>query len=234
MERLDKVISLQTSFSRKEIRELIKNRKVIVNNVVALKPDLKVDTLKDIIKINNLEMSIKDKIYLILNKPKGYISATEDRNMKTILDLVPEKFSFRNLFPVGRLDKDTTGLIVITDDGEFAHNILSPKKHIEKTYYVKIDKNINEEMIEKFKKGVNLKDGICKPAVLEKISDYEAYVTITEGRYHQIKRMFGCFNSKVLELERVKIGNFVLPDDLKFGECRELSIEEMDQIMCIK
>ena len=97
-----------------------------------------------------------------------------------------------------------------------------------------MENNNLEEALKFYFKGVNLKDGICKPAVLEKISDYEAYVTITEGRYHQIKRMFGCFNSKVLELERVKIGNFVLPDDLKFGECRELSIEEMDQIMCIK
>ena len=120
--------------------------------------------------------------------------------------------------------------MLITDDGEFAHNILSPKKHIKKTYHVIIDIPINNEMIEGFKKGVMLNDGECKTAILEKIDTYQAKVILTEGRYHQIKRMFGCFKAKVIELERIGMGNLILPDDLKLGECRELRELELSQI----
>ena len=231
MERLDKVIASQTEYSRKEVKDLIRQKRVLVNNKIILKSDIKIDSENDKIVIDGNEIRIKKHIYLILNKPKGYISATEDRRMQTVLDLVPKEYLNRNLFPAGRLDKDTTGLMLITDDGEFAHNILSPKKHVKKLYNVTIDIPVNQEMVNGFNKGVMLNDGECKSANLEITGTNTALVTLTEGRYHQIKRMFGCFGAKVIELQRIGIGNFILPDNLKEGECREITENELEKIM---
>ena len=230
MERLDKIISSQTKYSRKEIKELIKKKRVLVNNEIATKSDIKVNSNIDTITIDGEILKFKKHIYLMLNKPKGYVSATEDKIDKTVLDLVPDEYSHRNLFPAGRLDKDTTGLMIITDDGEFAHNILSPKKHIRKTYNVTIDIPLTNEMVLGFKNGVMLNDGECKNASLEIVSEYKGIVILTEGRYHQIKRMFGCFGAKVVELERIGMGNFTLPDNLKLGECREFTEEELKKV----
>ena len=230
MERIDKIIATQTNYSRKEVKKLVLQKRVMVNGEIISKSDIKVDENNDKIEIDGNKINVKKYIYLILNKPKGYISATEDPKMPTILDLVPEQYLHRNLFPAGRLDKDTTGLMLITDDGEFAHNILAPKKHIKKVYKVEIDIPINEIMINEFKNGVTLNDGICKTAGLEKLATYIGKVTLTEGRYHQIKRMFGCFGAKVVNLERIAMGNFQLPNDLKQGECRELTEKEIEEI----
>ena len=230
MERIDKVLSSQTLYSRKDIKDLIRRKKIIVNNQIISKSDTKINPEKDIVQIDGETIEIKKYIYLMLNKPKGYISATEDRNMPTVLDLVPIEYTHRNLFPAGRLDKDTTGLMIITDDGNFAHNILSPKKHIEKTYNVIIDIPVTNEMVEGFKNGVMLNDGECKTASLEITGNYSATVILTEGRYHQIKRMFGCFGAKVLELQRIKMGNFKLPKDLNEGECREFTESELKKV----
>ena len=230
MERIDKVISSQTLYSRKDVKELIKNKKVTVNDLIINKSDIKINEETDILKIDGEIIEIKKHIYLVLNKPKGFISATEDRTMKTVLDLVPDKYLHRDLFPAGRLDKDTTGLMIITDDGNFAHNILSPKKHISKTYNVKIDIPMTKEMVEGFKQGISLNDGDCKPSILEITDTYTGRVILNEGRYHQIKRMFGCYKAKVLELERIKMGKFSLPKDLPEGECRELTASELNQI----
>ena len=227
MERLDKIISNQTGYSRKEVKDLVKQRRVLVNNEAVLKNDIKIDASNDVIAIDGKEINVKKFVYLMLNKPKGYVSATEDKNFPTILELVPVQFSHRDLFPAGRLDKDTTGLMLITDDGEFAHNILSPKKHIKKTYKVLIDIPMTEEMIAGFQDGIDLIDGQCKSADLEITGEYTGIVTLIEGRYHQIKRMFGCFGAKVLELERIGMGNFSLPNDLELGECREFSDAEL-------
>lgn len=230
MERLDKVIVAQTEYSRKEVKELVRQKRVLVNSKTVSKSDIKVDRENDEITIDGTEIKIKEHIYLMLNKPKGYISATEDRSMQTVLDLVPKEFLHRNLFPAGRLDKDTTGLMIITDDGEFAHNILSPKKHIKKTYNVTLDIPVNEEMVDGFKQGVMLNDGECKSANLKITGINTCIVTLTEGRYHQIKRMFGCYGAKVIELQRVGMGNFMLPKDLKIGECREFGEEELKKV----
>jgi len=230
MERIDKVLSSQTLYSRKDIKDLIRRKKITVNNQIISKSDTKIDPEKDIVQIDGDTIEIKKYIYLMLNKPKGYISATEDRNMPTVLDLVPIEYAHRNLFPAGRLDKDTTGLMIITDDGDFAHNILSPKKHIEKTYNVIIDIPVTNEMVEGFKNGVMLNDGKCKKASLEITGNYSATVILTEGRYHQIKRMFGCFGANVLELQRIKMGNFKLPKDLNEGECREFTEIELKKV----
>ena len=227
MERLDKVISNQTGYSRKDIKEFIRKKRVTVNDEIASKPEMKVDPTTDRIAVDGKEISIQKFVYLMLNKPKGYISATEDRSAQTVLDLVPEEYLHRNLFPAGRLDKDTTGLMLITDDGDFAHNILAPKKHVSKTYNVTIDIPMTEEMVQGFHDGVELNDGECKEANLTITGEYTGIVILTEGRYHQIKRMFGCYGAKVTELERIAMGNLELPADLEQGQVREFTEEEL-------
>ena len=221
MERIDKIISTQTGYTRREVKELIKRKRVKINNEIITKNDIKINPDIDKIEIDNEELNVQKYVYIMLNKPKGYISATEDKSTPTVLDLIPEKYKHRNLFPAGRLDKDTTGLMIITDDGTFAHNILSPIKHVSKKYNVTIDIPVTMEMVEGFKTGVQLNDGECKSANLEITGENTCIVTLTEGRYHQIKRMFGCFKAKVIELERISMGNFNMPSNLKLGELRE-------------
>ena len=227
MERLDKIVASQTEYSRKEIKKLIAQGKITANGEKVLRPEQKFDMDCINIVIDDKPIEVNRYVYLIMNKPKGYVSATEDKNDKTVLDLVPSKYKMRNLFPVGRLDKDTTGMMIISDDGEFAHNILSPKKHIIKTYRVKIDIDINEKMKEDFKRGIVLKDHVCCPAEIIVQDKNTALVKITEGKYHQIKRMFGCFGAKVVELDRISMGKLDMPVDLKMGECRELTEVEL-------
>ena len=234
MERLDKVISNYTNYTRSDAKKLVKEKRIKVNNEVIFKSDVKIDLAKDKICIDDVFIEIKEKIYLALNKPKGYITATEDKNTKTVLDLISEEYRIRNIFPVGRLDKDTTGLIILTNDGEFAHNITSPNKNKSKVYIATLDIPITPDMKIGFENGIELSDGKCKPAKLEKISENIAKVTITEGRYHQIKRMFGCFGAKVIELKRVQIGNFVLPEDLREGEFKELTYDEVQEIILLQ
>ena len=227
MERLDKIIASQTEYSRKDVKYLALNKKLTVNGEIVRRSDIKVDPEKDEIAINGKPMLVKKYVYLILNKPEGYISATEDKSQATVLELIPEEFKCREVFPVGRLDKDTTGLMILSDDGEFAHNILAPKKHVEKEYEVTVDIKVTEEMKKGFLEGVDLNDGVCKTAILEITGDYTANVTLTEGRYHQIKRMFGCFGAKVVKLHRTRMGKLVLPNDLEVGDSRELTEEEI-------
>ena len=227
MERLDKIIASQIEYSRKDVKYLALNKKLTVNGEIVRRSDIKVDPEKDEIAINGKPMLVKKYVYLILNKPEGYISATEDKSQATVLELIPEEFKCRDVFPVGRLDKDTTGLMILSDDGEFAHNILAPKKHVEKEYEVTVDIKVTEEMKQGFLEGVDLNDGVCKTAILEITGDYTANVTLTEGKYHQIKRMFGCFGAKVVKLHRTRMGKLVLPNDLEVGDSRELTEEEI-------
>ena len=227
MKRIDRIISEQTQFTRKEIKKLISSGSVLVNKEMVKKPDEKFDELGIIITINGKEIQIKEHVYILLNKPKGYVSTTDTLKEKSVLELVPDEFKSRELFPAGRLDKDTTGLMLITDDGEFAHNILSPKKHIPKIYEVTTDIPVTKKMVTGFENGVKLSDGECKTAKLEIIGEYRAKVTLTEGRYHQIKRMFGCFGAKVVELNRICMGNLFIPDDLKLGKAREATKQEL-------
>lgn len=228
MERIDKIIGNQTEYSRKDVKKLVLQKRVRVNGEMIFKPDIKISPETDRISIDGKDINVTENVYLILNKPQGYISATEDKSQKTVLDLIDKKYSHRELFPAGRLDKDTTGMMIITDDGQFAHNILAPKKHISKTYEVEIDIPVTEEMKIGFEEGVNLNDGVCKTAKLEITGENTAVVVLTEGRYHQIKRMFGCFGAKVTKLHRTAMGALELPKDLKEGESRELSKEELE------
>jgi len=230
MKRIDKIISEQTYYTRKEIKKLISQGLIYVNGEQVKNPENKYDETNIIIKINGEEIEIRDHIYLLLNKPKGYISTTEIKSQPSVLELIPEKYKNRNLFPAGRLDKDTTGLMLITDDGKFAHNILSPRKHVKKEYEVIIDSPVTEDMVLGFKSGVKLSDGDCKSALLEKTGEYTAKVVITEGRYHQIKRMFGCYGAKVVELNRICMGNLYLPTELNLGEVREATQDELKRI----
>lgn len=227
MERIDKIIASQGKYSRSDVKSLISKKRVAVDGETVKSSSMKVDPAKCTITIDGSELTVKKFVYLMLNKPKGYVSATEDRDHQTVLDLVPEEYAGRDIFPAGRLDRDTTGLMIITDDGNMAHNILSPKKHVQKVYQVEIDIPVTEEMAAGFAAGVELNDGVCKEAKLEIKSEYLCRVTLKEGRYHQIKRMFGCYGAKVTKLHRLAMGNLWLPDDLEEGVCRELTEEEL-------
>ena len=198
--RIDKIIASQTNYSRKDVKKLISQKKVRVNDEIVKRPEQKFDEQQDTIYIDENKLDMKKHIYLVLNKPQGYISATEDRTAKTVLDLVPEQYM---------------------------------RKHIEKTYRVQIDVDITEEMKEKFKQGIILKDHVCCPATIVVEDKNTALITVTEGKYHQIKRMFGCFGAKVVNLHRISMGGLQLPSDLKEGQCRELTAEELEKV-CIR
>lgn len=215
--------------SRKDVKTAVSHGKVTVNGAVVKLSDHKVSESDEIFLDGN-KISKNKHIYIVLNKPQGYVSATEDESQHTVLELVPPELFRKGLFPAGRLDKDTTGLMIITDDGDFAHRILSPKKHVRKSYAVTLDIPVTAEMKEAFEKGVALSDGVCKPAGLAFGGKYDCAVTLFEGRYHQIKRMFGCFGAKVTALKRISIGGFSLPENLPEGQCRELDESELDLI----
>jgi 16S rRNA pseudouridine516 synthase len=204
---------------------------VTVNSSVCRDISFKVDTDTDKILVDGKDITYKKYVYIMINKPKGVLSASNDKSRETVVDIVKADFPREGLFPVGRLDKDTTGLLIITDDGDFAHKVLSPKKNIFKTYKVTLDGDINEDIIRKFEKGVVLADGTqCRPAILRELEKGVAEIKISEGRYHQIKCMFGMVDLGVNELERTSLGGLQLPKNLDYGQCRELSKEELDSI----
>ena len=230
-QRLDKAIAMQGSLSRSEVKTLIRKGAVTVNGQVVKNADFGVDFDNDTVAVQGKELSLSMHIYLMLNKPKGVVSASEDKKLPTVVDLVPKELWRKGLFPAGRLDKDTTGFVLITDDGEFAHDILSPKKHISKTYHALVNGTITDEMVEGFAKGVTIGEDLTLPASLKKISSEEqgdwGEVILKEGMYHQIKRMFGAYGLKVLELKRVQMGKLPLDPNLEEGKCRELTAEEL-------
>ena len=227
MERIDKIIASQGLYSRSDVKYMVNKKRITIDGKVVTSASQKADVDKNEIMLDGKPFVVKKQIYLMLNKPKGYVSATEDKKQQTVLELVPPALKGRDLFPAGRLDKDTTGLMIITDDGVLAHNILSPKKHVQKIYRVELDIPVTEEMQKGFAEGVELNDGVCKDAKLTILGEKTAEVTLREGRYHQIKRMFGCFGAKVVELHRIAMGELFLPDDLPEGECRELTEEDL-------
>ena len=230
MERIDKIIASQGLYSRSDVKYMVNKKRITVDGKVVTSASQKADVDKNEIMLDGKPFVVKKQIYLMLNKPKGYVSATEDKKQQTVLELVPPALKGRDLFPAGRLDKDTTGLMIITDDGVLAHNILSPKKHVQKIYRVELDIPVTEEMQKGFAEGVELNDGVCKDAKLEILGEKTAEVTLSEGRYHQIKRMFGCFGAKVVELHRIAMGELFLPDDLPEGQCRELTEEDLQKL----
>lgn len=230
-QRLDRFISNQLNLPRSMAKTQIHRGKVKVDEIVVRDPSLIIDVDSMAVKYKDETVKYSEFVYILMNKPKGVLSATEDKTKKTVIDLIPENMKRNGLFPVGRLDKDTTGLLIITDDGDFAHRCIHPSKHISKTYIATLDGEISENLIEEFSKGVTLADGtLCKPAKLKILEKNIAELTITEGKYHQIKRMFGTANLGVNELERVSIGGLKIPEELKYGECMLLSIDDLSKI----
>lgn len=234
MERLDKIIASQGKYSRSEVKKLVKAGRVTLDGTVVKSSDVKADEGADI-RIDGVSLNYKKHIYIMLNKPQGVISATEDRTQKTVLDLVPKELFRNGLFPAGRLDGDTTGFVLITDDGDFAHRILSPKNHIMKTYHATLRDPLSEEDIVRFREGLTLGDGTeCLEAHVRVIESGEktiAEIKICEGKYHQVKRMFASIGNKVVALRRVKMGELDLDSSLPEGQCREITDEEIDLLL---
>ena len=232
MMRLDKYLC-ETGFgTRSQVKDLLKKGQVMVNGEVVKKPELKINETTDQILCQGKKASYQKNIYLMLHKPAGVVSATEDNREKTVLDLVRPEDRKNGLFPVGRLDKDTEGLLLLTDDGELAHRLLSPKKHVDKTYYAKIDGQVTEEHVKQFREGLDIGDEKkTLPAVLTillsgPVSEIE--VTIHEGRFHQIKRMFEAVGCKVTYLKRLSMGSLVLDETLPPEESRPLTEAELE------
>ena len=235
-ERLDKIVSNMGFGSRKDVKKLIKDGLVEVDGKVVNKNNMKVDPHKSTIVVEGVEINYREHIYLMLNKPAGYISTTDEFMSFTVLELLEYQHLVFEPFPAGRLDKDTEGLLILTNDGKFAHNITSPKKNVDKIYYVEVDGEVDEKTIEKFSQGVRLDDGyLTKPADLEIIEVTEGFsrvlLKISEGKFHQVKRMFKSQNMTVDYLKRIAIGNIYLDDNLELGEYRELSQEEIDEFI---
>lgn len=233
MERLDKIIASQGKYSRSEVKKLVKAGLVSVNGKAVKSSDIKCNVSSDEIIVDGVPLNYKKHLYIMLNKPKGVVSATEDAAQKTVIDLVPAELKREGIFPAGRLDADTTGFVLITDDGDFAHRILSPKNHIMKTYHATLKKALTEEDIVKFKEGLTLGDGTkCLEAHVRMLPERKnvAEVIICEGKYHQVKRMFASLGNKVLELKRVKMGELSLDESLPEGYCRELTEEEVELV----
>ena len=232
MERIDKILSNLGYGTRKDLKKIVKNGMVKVNGVTIKDSAMKVDPEKDKIVINGEEIFYREFIYLMMNKPAGVVSATFDNKDETVIDLLEVEHQVFEPFPVGRLDKDTVGLLLLTNDGDLNHRLISPKWKVDKVYFAKIDKKVTEEDVEKFKKGITLDDGYtCKEAILEiqNASDEgsEIVLTIQEGKFHQVKRMFEAVGKKVTYLKRIEFGTLPLDDDLEEGEYRELTEEEV-------
>ena len=227
--RLDKALSDQGMWSRKDVKSLVRKGRVAVNGCPETDPGRKVDRQEDRVTVDGREIALKEHLYLMLHKPAGVVSATRDVRERTVVDLVPPQLRRPGLFPAGRLDKDTTGMMILTDDGELAHRILSPRSHVPKTYIARLDRPVTEEMVRAFAAGIPLKgEGECLPATLCVRGEQEGEVTICEGMYHQIKRMFAVCGATVLTLKRISMGGLALDPALAEGACRELTAEELE------
>ncbi len=240
--RLDKYLADMSSETRSEVKQLIKSGRVLVNGVCVKKPETKINEENDEVIAAGRKICYEKNVYYMLNKPAGVITATEDKRQKTVLDLLPESINKNGLFPVGRLDKDTEGLLIITNDGELSHRLLSPVSHVGKTYFVRVTGIITEEEIKLLENGIDIGDEKpTRPAVIaevhtsvinENITDIDNFsemnITITEGRYHQIKRMYEKTGHKVTFLKRLSMGKLILDKELKPGEYKKIGINEIE------
>lgn len=230
--RLDKFISACAPCSRRDAARLIRSGSVAVNGAVCKSPDVKVNADTDTVTLDSRTLTYQEHVYYMMNKPSGVLSATEDSRCATVLDLVPEVMRRDGLFPAGRLDKDTTGLLILTDDGELAHRMLSPKKHVPKRYAARVDRLPEKGAEERFLQGLVLPDGTrCLPAELHRTGEDTVEVVLQEGRFHQVKRMLSAVGSAVLALHRESIGSLPLDAALAPGELRALSEEEIKRIL---
>ncbi|MCZ2259697.1 pseudouridine synthase [Sporosarcina sp. G11-34] len=232
--RLDKLLSNMGYGSRKEVRQYLKNGAVRVNDETEKKSGAIINTDKDSVTLLGEPVVYREFIYLMMNKPQGVLSATEDSRDKTVVDLLSEDFTHFNPFPVGRLDKDTEGFLLLTNDGKLAHNLLSPKKNVPKTYYAHISGEVTNQDAEDFQNGVVLDDGYKTKAgelhILKSGETSEIELTITEGKFHQVKRMFEAVDKKVVYLKRLSMGPLSLDEALPLGTYRELTNEEVEML----
>lgn len=233
MIRLDKYLADMSIGTRTEVKKLIRQGKVFVDEVVVKNPDVKIDAEKQTVTCNGKPVTYETFEYYMLNKPAGVVSATSDARDRTVLDLIDSK-KRKDLFPVGRLDKDTEGLLLITNDGELAHRLLSPKKHVDKLYFARVEGIVTDADKEAFAKGVDIgEDKLTKPAKLEIITSdeiSEIELTIQEGKFHQVKRMFEAVGKKVIYLKRLSMGTLKLDESLALGEYRTLTKEELESL----
>ena len=231
MERLDKIISATGKKSRREVKLLVKQGRILVDGVPASAAEMKVDPAVSEILLDGEDIGYQRFTYIMLHKPAGVLSAVEDNRQKTVLDLLPEELQRRGLSPVGRLDKDTEGLLLLTNDGELTHKLLSPKYHVDKVYYARVEGCLEQKDCEAFAAGMTLGDGLeCLPAGLEILSHCEALVTLQEGKFHQVKRMLAACGKPVVYLKRLSMGELRLDETLKKGEFRPLTAEEVKSL----
>lgn len=233
MMRLDKYLCEMNVGSRSEVKKYIRQGRITVDGKTAVKPEEKIDEHSQKVCVDGRVIGYEAFEYYMLYKPSGVVSATTDRKEKTVLDLIEEK-KRKDLFPVGRLDKDTEGLLLITNDGEMAHRLLSPKKHVDKVYYAKIDGKVTEREVQIFSEGLSIgNDEYAKPSALKILKEgniSEIELTIQEGKFHQVKRMFHAVGMEVIYLKRISMGNLVLDESLKKGEYRRLTEKEVEQL----
>ena len=232
--RIDKLLANSGIGTRKEVKELLKKKRISVNGEIITEAKMHIDEDNDIVAFDGERIEYKEFLYIMLNKPQDVISATDDERHRTVLDLLEESLTKVGLFPVGRLDKDTEGLLVLTNDGKMAHELLSPKLHVPKRYYVELKKPLSEEEARILENGVELETFTTKPAKIEFITEDKVYIIISEGKYHQVKRMFKCVGNRVLYLKRVSMGNLELDESLELGEYRELTPDELELLQSLK
>ncbi len=224
--RLDKYLTKCGLGSRTETRKIIKAKRVRVNEEVVTNINLKLNVLQDEVVVDGTILTLKEFVYIMLHKPKGVISAASDHHHTTVIDLI-EGYEHYNLFPIGRLDLDTTGLLILSNDGALTHQLITPKKEKPKMYLCTLRDPFEESYIEKIASGIQLKDFVTKPGIVKKTGDKECLLTITEGKYHQVKRMFGALENEITQLHRVSMNGLELDSSLLVGEYRELTIDEL-------
>ena len=224
--RLDKFLSNMGKATRSESGKLVRAGKVLINGVPAKKSDMQIDPDKDEVILNGIPVTYKKFTYIMLNKPEGYVSATDDPHEKTVLDLIDPEDRRKNLFPCGRLDKNTLGLVILTNDGEGAHRLLSPKHHVSKVYKFEALNPLSPKDVSLLEKGVDIGGYVTKPCTLVLEGEKSGKITLTEGKYHQIKRMLEAVDNKITYLERVSFGTIDLDPDLERGEWRYLTPSE--------
>jgi 16S rRNA pseudouridine516 synthase len=228
--RLDKYLADSGIGTRSQVKQYIRRGQVLVNGKTVTSSDEKIHSDTDLVTYQGQPVLREDYVYYLLNKPAGYISATEDDSQPTVLNLIQDT-THKDLFPVGRLDKDTEGLLLITNDGSLSHQLLSPKRHIDKVYYAETDSPIPETAIARFQEGVDIGEArLTLPAVLELLTDTSARLTIHEGKFHQVKRMFHAVGCEVTYLRRVQLGSLILEDSLPLGKYRRLTMQELDDL----
>ena len=230
MERLDKVIAAMGVASRREVKEMARQGRISVDGVPVLSPEMKVDPVRAQIRVDGELLGYQKHTYLLLHKPAGLLTATEDPHGKTVMDLLPPEYRRRSLSPVGRLDKDTEGLLLLTDDGELNHRLTSPRYHVEKTYYARTEGVLTQVDVEAFARGIPLQDFTCLPAALELLGQGECLVTVSEGKFHQVKRMLASRGAPVICLKRLRMGPLSLDDGSVPGACRELTEDEVQAL----